>query len=138
MSRLVLDTTIYVRGLMSPWGPWGRLLFDHTADHSLVLSLPLVREAIDVLTRPKLIGKYRILAGRDIQRVLGIMSAAEIVVPADIAPICRDPKDDVFLATALAGVVDYLVTEDRDLLVLGSYAGIRILDAAAFLQAIDA
>jgi predicted nucleic acid-binding protein len=33
-----------------------------------------------------------------------------------IQPICRDPDDDKVVATAIAGEVDYLVTEDNDLL----------------------
>ena len=43
----------------------------------------------------------------------------------------------VFLATAEAGRVDYLVTEDQDLLVLGEYEGIRIDDAVTFLAMLD-
>ncbi|MGH2534243.1 MAG: putative toxin-antitoxin system toxin component, PIN family [Thermomicrobiales bacterium] len=49
-------------------------------------------------------------------------------------PISRDPNDDKFLATALAAHADFLVTEDNDLLVLGDYQGVRIVDARTFLS----
>lgn len=42
-------------------------------------------------------------------------------------PVCRDPDDDAILATALAAKADLLVTGDKDLLVLGTYAGIPIV-----------
>jgi putative PIN family toxin of toxin-antitoxin system len=40
----------------------------------------------------------------------------QIVDPLTIEPICRDPDDDKVIATVLAGKVNYLVTEDNDLL----------------------
>lgn len=51
--------------------------------------------------------------------------------------ISRDRKDDKFLATAKAGGAAYVVSEDNDLLVLGAYEGIGIVDAAAFLRVLD-
>ena len=35
--------------------------------------------------------------------------------------VSRDPKDDKFLATAVASEADYVVSEDRDLLDLGAH-----------------
>ena len=48
----------------------------------------------------------------------------------------RDPKDDMFIAAALAGGAKYLVTNDRDLLVLGTPFGISIVTPVEFLRAI--
>jgi predicted nucleic acid-binding protein len=47
----------------------------------------------------------------------------------------RDPDDDKFLETAIAGEADCLVTGDGDLLVLDPFRGVRILTARAFLEA---
>lgn len=38
-----------------------------------------------------------------------------VEVPEEIVQVCRDPDDDKVIATALIGMVDYLVTEDSDL-----------------------
>jgi predicted nucleic acid-binding protein len=46
--------------------------------------------------------------------------------------VCRDPDDDVVLATALAGGCRCIVTGDRDLLVLGEYQGIVIVSPRDF------
>jgi predicted nucleic acid-binding protein len=40
---------------------------------------------------------------------------ARIVTPATEFPHCRDPKDDVVVATAVAARPCYLVSADRDL-----------------------
>ena len=51
------------------------------------------------------------------------------VVP-DMAQICRDPNDDHVLATSLAVGATMIVTGDKDLLVLESCKGIRIVTPA--------
>ncbi|HEX5415280.1 MAG TPA: putative toxin-antitoxin system toxin component, PIN family [Chloroflexota bacterium] len=66
--------------------------------------------------------------------MLDIIVGAEVVDIPAILPVSRDPKDDKFLATALAAAADYLVSEDADLLVLCEYGGIPIVDARTFLN----
>lgn len=51
-----------------------------------------------------------------------------------LAVVRRDPDDDKFLECAVAGRAKYLVTGDRDLRELGSFRGITILTAGAFLD----
>ena len=54
------------------------------------------------------------------------------------AHVCRDPKDDMFVACALAAGADCLVTGDRDLLVLDGklpFPVFRPADFIAFLRA---
>ena len=46
---------------------------------------------------------------------------------------CRDPKDDKFLALALDGRADVILSGDPDLLVLHPWRGVDILDPADFL-----
>lgn len=47
--------------------------------------------------------------------------------------VCRDPKDDKFLELAVNGNADYIVTGDRDLLVLNPFQNIAILSVSEFL-----
>jgi uncharacterized protein len=46
---------------------------------------------------------------------------------------CRDPKDDMFLECALRAKADMLIAGDKDLLVLGSHKGTRIVTPAAYV-----
>jgi predicted nucleic acid-binding protein len=57
-----------------------------------------------------------------------------VVSPASVPAFCRDPGDDKFLAAALAGEADYIVSEDLDLLSMGEYEGIRICDTRAMID----
>ncbi len=50
--RIVVDTVVFVRALINPYGRWGRLVFEHADRHNLVLSEPITREVLEVLHRP--------------------------------------------------------------------------------------
>ena len=64
----------------------------------------------------------------------------EFVEPAVLtAPVCRDPDDDLVLATALSGRADYIVTGDDDLLqALKNYHGINPLSPRQFWEVLAA
>ena len=67
-----------------------------------------------------------------------IEAVAEWVTVSGLTLGCRDPDDDKFLETALAGDADCLVTGDRDLLVMSPFRGIPILTSAEFLLLVAA
>ena len=57
----------------------------------------------------------------------------ELVEPAKLtSPACRDPDDDMILATGLAAHANCIVTSDSDLLDLKQYEGIPIIKPAEF------
>jgi putative PIN family toxin of toxin-antitoxin system len=63
---------------------------------------------------------------------------ALLVDPAKLArPICRDPDDDVVLATAKAAGADCILTGDKDLQVLKRFDKIRTLSPRAFVEVMD-
>jgi uncharacterized protein len=137
MPRVVFDTVVFVRALINPFGRWGRLVFEHSGRYPLVISQPLVVELLDVLRRPEVSRKFRLFPDLDISRLLTLIGQAELVDLAEVPLVSRDPKDDKFLATAVAGGARYVVSEDTDLLVLEEYQGIRILTGEAFLQVLE-
>jgi uncharacterized protein len=81
--------------------------------------------------------RFRSLAGVNLAQVIDILDRAEVVEVDDVPPVSRDPKDDTFLATAVAARADYVVTEDNDLLVLGAHQGIQIVTAGRFLAVLE-
>jgi uncharacterized protein len=132
--RAVLDTVTFVRALIRTQSRWGQLLFEHADKYQLVTSPSIIVEYLEVIRRPELVRKYQAAEERDIRRVLDIISVAESVVVDTFPAVCRDPEDDKFLATAVAGRASMVVSEDRDLLIHDKYQGIKIVAAKDFLE----
>jgi uncharacterized protein len=135
--NVVLDTVILVRALLDPRSWSGTLVFDRYEHYSWIVSPAIVAEYLQTLRRPELVGKYRSIERRDLPFMLAQLETAVVVDTPAIPRVCRDPNDDKFLAAAVAGEADYIVSEDRDLLDLGSCEGVTILSAAAFLAVLE-
>jgi uncharacterized protein len=135
--RVVLDTVILVRGLINPPSWCGRIVFQQTDRFRWIISPSIVDEYLDVLTRPELVRKYRTVATRDLNAILEQIATATVVHPKLVPAICRDPADDKFLAAAIAGNASFIVTEDEDLLSIGSLEEIAVVNARTFLQVLE-
>lgn len=133
----VFDTVILVRGLINPFGWCGRLVFEHFDAYELVVSPAMVSEYLSVLARPKLGRKYRSAENRDLAAIFRLIASATIVQPAQTPAICRDPSDDKFLAAAKTALASFIISEDRDLLDLGSYEDIQIVNAETIVRLLE-
>ena len=63
---------------------------------------------------------------------LGFLSVIQI--PKALAPVCRDPDDNMVLECAIESHAQYIVSGDKDLLDLEAFRGMRIVRAAEFLN----
>ena len=132
--NVVLDTNIYVGALITPTGTsgqvvaaWRSLMFE------VVTTRHLITELERALTYPQ-VQRYISLPDAELadllQRLYGIAIRVE---PDTTLDVSRDPDDNFILEAAVAGEVEYLVTNDNDLLSLRTYAEIEIVTAAQFL-----
>ena len=48
--------------------------------------------------------------------------------------LCRDSKDNFLLSLAIEGNADYLITGDKDLLVIGKFQKTKMVSFSQFLQ----
>lgn len=136
--RAVLDTVVFVRALINPHGRWGRLLFEFSERYVAVLSPEIVREILDVLHRSSLRERFPQLNGIAVDRALAIIETAEVVEPEVEVKICRDPNDDKFFACAVAGRAGYILSEDKDILDVGEYEGVKTVSASQFIAILEA
>ena len=62
-----------------------------------------------------------------------IVRNSMIVEPKEkIDAVKDDPKDDIFIETAVAGNVDYIISQDNHLLKLKEFRGIKIITPDEF------
>lgn len=134
--RAVLDANVIISALIRPDSAPGRILRAaiHEAAMRLLTSGPLLAELRAALEYPRL-QRYLKMSGQDKEEfVILLEQIAELVRIADHpAPVvCRDPDDESYLQTALAGRADYIVSGDGDLLDLAAVEDIPIVTPAGF------
>lgn len=133
-TRIVVDTNVWLRYLIKPGAAIRELvetwwLGGHV---QMVVSSELLSELEDVLARPAL---QRFIQTAEGQTLLETIRLLAEVIPAlgPIPAFTRDPKDDKFIACALAGQARFVVTTDDDLLVLAELEGVRMITPHHFV-----
>jgi uncharacterized protein len=135
MLRVVIDTNTWVSGLIWPGHPKQLITRVLLGDLRSITSPELAAEFQRVLAYDRLhkAMQKRGMNTAEVAAQFGLISDV-IPAPALSAPVCRDPDDDAVLACALAAKADWIVSGDKDLLVLQSFAGIPIVTAAQALE----
>lgn len=135
MLRVVLDTSSVVSYVLTKGALMERVIAHWRAGTITVISSPATRlELAAVLARPRIRQRSEV----DLDRlVAGMERFSEGVAGAlTVSGICRDPKDDVFLACALEGDAHYLLSSDLDLLALRHHQDVAIVNPGQLLIAI--
>lgn len=137
--RVVLDTNIYISGVILTRGtPFDILEAWRRQEYLLVTSPAIMAEIERVLRYPHIRQNYAI-TDRDVERLLNSLQTEALVVAGDyeVRGVSADPDDDKFLACALEGLADLIVTGDPDLLNLKQYRGIELLKPHEFLKRLE-
>ena len=131
MIRVVLDTNVVVSALISPFG--NEALVIHAVQIGSVVpcySRAIADEYAGVLVRPKFS-----FAPNAIEGLLSLLtSAGEIVTPRRLRRLSPDPKDDDFIACAMAANADFLVTGNKRHFPAGSYGPARVVSARELIE----
>jgi putative PIN family toxin of toxin-antitoxin system len=137
--RVVLDANVIVSRFLVPRGKSAQII-DHWSGEAfeLLLSESILVEIHKVLRYPRLSKKHR-LNDLEIDKVIAqLRSLAILVTPQQVLRVVfDDPADGKFVACAVRGGAEFLVTRDQYLLILGSYSGIQILPPALFLAHLE-
>lgn len=132
-KKVILDTNLWISFLITKKLNQLDELIENT-DITLIFSNELIEEFIDVVSRPKF-KKY--FSKKEIEKILEYFDqfGKLIKVKSDIQ-ICRDKKDNFLLNLSVDSKANYLITGDKDLLVLENIEKTKILTFADFLETI--
>ncbi len=138
MIRVVIDTNVFISATFLPHSKPARIInWIRGGKIVWVTSQEILEEITRVLLSPR-VKKRHGLTAKQITKVLeGLIQGAEITPGTMRANASRDPEDNKFLACAVEGQADYLVSGDKDLTDLKSYQDIPIVSPTAFLEIVD-
>lgn len=129
--RVILDTNLLISRALTPSSLTAsavRLIVDHC---DLLASQATMDEFSQTLARVQ--SKGYVKQDEALMLITAYKEMVEWVPIIERVQRCRDPKDDKFLELALNGQADYIITGDKDLLVLHPFRDTEILTAKDFI-----
>jgi putative PIN family toxin of toxin-antitoxin system len=133
-ARYVFDTNVIVSSLLFENSHPSKAFRYALKNGEVLLSLELLEELSDVLGREKF-NRFVTSEERD-EFLETFVERAILVEIIEKVQECRDPKDDKILELALNGGAKYIVSGDKDLLVLNPFRDVKIVTVEGFLRAV--
>lgn len=103
----------------------------------LITSPEILQEIEEVLSRKKIILITK-MTKAEIKKFLQDLIDIAFIVPGNVVvqAVHKDPDDDKFIATAIEGKADYIVSGDKHVLNMKEYQNIKIISPKDFLRLI--
>ena len=128
--KIVIDTNVLISGVF--FGGFPRKILS-----------AVVSQKITACATAEIINEYEEIVQEMINRKQGhinrailspLIQAMEIIEPVTHIGICRDPDDNKFLECAKDSHALYIVSGDKDLLVIEQFGNIQIVTAKDFYE----
>src|SRR5262245_8308868 len=136
MLKVVFDSTTLVSAFLRKGGATSALLQRATEGAcELYLADAIIDETEHVLLNREHLRLHFTYTNLDVEEYIRLLRTfAHMVSNLPDVKVCRDPNDDVIIATAVGAGASYLVARDKDLLSLATYQDMTILTPEAFLD----
>ncbi len=128
--KIVIDTNVVISGVF--FGGYPRRVLDAVLDGKTSASVTSEIAAEYVEIAQEMIERKQGHFRRELFAVL--LSKMELIAPHSEVHLSRDPDDDKFIACASDTKALYIVSGDKDLLVLKRYQDIEIITAKEFCE----
>lgn len=133
--RYVFDTNVIISALLFENSKPAQVLRYALENGEVLLSLDLLEELNEVLGRERF-NQYVTSEEREEFLEALVERAVLVEITANVQE-CRDPKDDKVLELALNGEAQYIISGDRDLLVLHPFRDVLVITADELLKTIE-
>lgn len=134
--KAILDTSVMVSVAFAKEG-LAKEIRDLIADaaFTLVTSKEIMAELYRVLHYPRIRKQFQ-PSEEDIDEFIGLILEKALLTPGSYSlhRIKDDPTDDMFLACAMEGKAEYIVSRDPHLRNLKQFQGIKIIDVKGFVE----
>ena len=127
--KVVLDTNVFISGIFWTGESHNAILAWKEGKFDLVTSPQTVSELVKILS------DFKIRLPHDMIKEWSdlIVRNSIVVEPKEkISAVKDDPTDDIFIEAAVAGSADFIVSQDKEVLKLKEFRGIKIVTPEEF------
>lgn len=129
---VILDTNILLSATFSIRSTSAKALRAAFQNHTVLASFESYSELKEVIYRKKF---DSLISVEERELFLSnFLRDVRLMHPDEKIEACRDPKDNMILELAVSGNADFIVTGDKDLLVMNPFRDIRIVTPVEFLE----
>ncbi|MDA3898266.1 MAG: putative toxin-antitoxin system toxin component, PIN family [Desulfobacteraceae bacterium] len=137
--KAVIDTNLFISGMFSRDSVSAKLQ-NHwiNLDFILVTSIDIIKEINRVFHYPRIQDRFH-PKEETLRRFFKLIFRKALITKDRYKTdrITNDPTDNKFLACALEGKADYIVSRDPHLRNIKHYHGIQIVDASMFIGKVE-
>jgi len=135
--RIVVDTNIWVSGLLWRGLPWQLLQLAETGRVEICMTEVMLEELSAVLHYSRLQSRLQCIGVTPDELITYVSQCATFfesppASSSDVPLVAIDPDDDIFIRCALVAKASWLVSGDHHLLEMQHYAGIQIVTVHDF------
>ena len=134
--KAVVDTSVMVSVAFAKEG-LTKELRDMIAEGAfqLVTSREILAELYRVLHYPRILKQFK-PSTEELEEFIGMILERAVITKGhySLRKIKEDPSDDMFLACALEGKADFIVSRDPHLRNLKRFQGVEIVDVKSFVE----
>jgi hypothetical protein len=130
-KKIILDTNLWISFLITKnFNQIEKMI--ESGKITLVFSDELIEEFIEVVGRPKF---KKCFSKKDVEKIFAYFDQfGELFSVKSNIKICRDEKDNFLLNLSADSNADYLLTGDKDLLVLEKIEKTKIITFTDFIK----
>ena len=131
--RIIIDTNLWISFIISKKFNQIETLFLKN-EVVLIFNEELILEIKNTMSKPKLMKYFNENSLNEM--LVAFEECIEIIASYTSIKICRDEKDNFLLNLSIDGNADYLITGDKDLLVLNQIEKTKIITITEFTEII--
>jgi len=135
MKSLVLDTNVIVSGTFWTGICFRILELIGKNKFKMVVSYSILEEYERIINSSEILDKTTLIQKARVNSLNQILQNAIVVEPKQSLDIVTDDKDDnKFIEAAIEGLASYIITQDKHLLKIKEYKGIKIITPEEFYE----
>lgn len=133
--KVILDVNVWISAILWDGIPDQIIILAENKKIRIFISEPLLQELENTLNRSKFKSKLQSL-DLTVEQIINATKKLAIFCPTILVevPELLDPNDLMVIAASISSDAEVIITGDLDLLVLGEYQGISIINPQDFLN----
>ncbi len=138
--HVVVNTNVLISGSFGITNSPSSKILDVIRSQKIILTTSpvIIQEIKNVLNRKRIVKITKMTTKERADFIDNLIERSDVTKGKQLSEISgRDIKDDKFLACAIEGKADYIISGDEDLLDIKEFKGIKIITPRKFVEILE-